>query len=569
MSTTALNRALATIQKLRAELAARSDRQPIAVVGVGLRFPGGLRDLDGYWSALSTGQDLVRPLPEGRREPFAAQWATLPHRGGFLDDVLGFDAAFFGIRTHEAQAMDPQHRILLEVSWEALEDAGITPRLVEGQRAGFFAGITNTDYNTDWRPADPEFSWLLGNLPAFAAGRVAHTLGLTGPAMTVDTACSSSLVAVHLARQALSRRECDVALAGGANLVVSPGMTRIMAQSGLLAPDGTCKPFDARANGFTRSEGCGIVVLKRLDDALRDDDRIYALIQGSALNHDGRSTSISAPSVSAQTDLIKAALADADLGPEAVGLVEAHGTGTALGDPIEMEAVAEALGRPAPDNVLHVGSVKANLGHQEAAAGIAGLLKAILCLHHRAVPPLLHFRTLNPRIDLSGTGIRLTEKLQPWLLERSGEHAAVSSFGLSGTNAHIILGAPPERTAVDGTVAVAGFEMSARDPAALRALVRDYHGRLRDLADGDYAAFAYTATQGRARHPQRLVVVAANRHEAIAALRRFLDAPAVSSEADLGEDHALPRRVLSLPPYPWQHRHLALQPPGIEDLTGR
>ncbi|WP_406217051.1 type I polyketide synthase [Streptomyces canus] len=564
---TPLTRAMETIKRLRAELAERRGDGPVAVVGVGLRLPGGITGLDAYWEALHEGRDLVRPLSDERKKPFAAQWADLPHRGGFLDDVFGFDAEFFGIRGHEARSLDPQHRMLLEVAWEALEDAALPPDRLSTAKVGLYAGLTNHDYE-HWRDDDPEFGWILGNMPCFAAGRVSYTLGLRGPALSVDTACSSSLVTVHLARQALARGECEVALAGGVNLIVAPHMTRLMSQSGLLAPDGLCKPFDARANGFTRSEGCGIVVLKRLDDAVRDGDRIHAVIEGSAVNHDGRSTSISAPNVLAQAELIRASLDDAGLEPADIGLVETHGTGTALGDPIEMEAITEVLGRPTAGAKLWIGSAKANLGHLEAAAGIAGLLKAILSLQHRVVPPLVHYRTLNPRIDLSGTGISMPTAPEPWETGASGRHAAVNSFGLSGTNAQVILRAPDpqeDRQAVP----VDGFELSAKTPEALRELAHSYHTHLDATEDAGYPDFAYTATEGRARHLHRARITAPDRTTALTALRALADGTDSRDEDAPGPYRPLPRRVVALPAYPWQRRHYAVDPPTSDASSVR
>lgn len=572
---TPLTRAMETIKRLKAELAERRGDGPVAVVGVGLRLPGGITGLDAYWEALREGRDLVRPLSDERKKPFAAQWSDLPHRGGFLDDVFGFDAQFFGIRGHEARSLDPQHRLLLEVAWEALEDAALPPDRLSTAKVGLYAGLTNHDYE-HWRDDDPEFGWILGNMPCFAAGRVSYTLGLRGPAMSVDTACSSSLVTVHLARQALARGECEVALAGGVNLIVAPHMTRLMSQSGLLAPDGLCKPFDARANGFTRSEGCGIVVLKRLDDAVRDGDRIHAVIEGSAVNHDGRSTSISAPNVLAQAELIRAALDDAGLEAADIGLVETHGTGTALGDPIEMEAITEVLGRPTAGAKLWIGSAKANLGHLEAAAGIAGMVKAILSLQHRVVPPLVHYRTLNPRIDLSGTGITMPTAPEPWEAGTNGRHAAVNSFGLSGTNAQVILRAPDTDTrAAQPDVTVGGFELSAKAPQALRELAHRYHARLAVMEDADYAAFAYTATEGRARHSHVALVSATDRATALTALRAIADGAVADTVTEGMDDHIpspyqpLPRRVVELPTYPWQRRHFAVDPPTADASSVR
>ncbi|MFH8979011.1 SDR family NAD(P)-dependent oxidoreductase [Streptomyces sp. NPDC017890] len=570
---TPLSRAMDTIKKLRAELdeaKARpaDDAGPLAVVGVGLRLPGGIADLDGYWDALAEGRDLVRPMPEHRKEPFTDEWDALPHRGGHLDDVLGFDAAFFGVSPREARSLDPQHRLLLEVAWEALEDAALPPRALaeSGRRTGLYVGVTGQDYR-DWQPAGQEDAyWLTGNGHCFAAGRIAYTLGLMGPAVAVDTACSSSLTAVHLAGQALRRGECDVALAGGVNLILSPRSTRLIQQTNSLAPDGLCKTFDARANGFTRGEGCGVVVLKRLADARRDGDRVHAVVRGSAVNQDGRSSGFTAPNVRAQISLIRAALDDAGLSPAEIGAVEAHGTGTALGDPIEVEAIVAALDRSAGGPPLRIGSVKTGLGHLEAASGIAGLIRGVLSVQRRLLPPVVHLSTLNPRIQLDGTGIEFPREVLPWEAGDSGPGSClgVSSFGMSGTNAHVVLGAPTERErtpAASGTGPVAGFEVSARTEDALRALAGLLAGRLAELPAEEYAAFAYTVTHGRARHGVRALVTAEDPRAALSALRELAaggtpeavrltdaapDAPADPATA------ALPRAVTSLPAYPWE-----------------
>ncbi|RKN47289.1 polyketide synthase [Streptomyces hoynatensis] len=537
-----------------------------------MRIPGGIEDEAGFRAALEAGRDLIRPLPEARKTPFEEEWAEVPARGGFLDEVMDFDADFFGISAREARNLDPQHRLLLEVAWEALEDAALVPERLQDARVGAYVGLSHLDYK-EWQTEEPEFSWAMGNAMSFAAGRLAYTLGLTGPAMTVDTACSSSLVTVHLARQALLRGECDLALAGGANVIASARMMRVMTRSGLLAPDGLCKSFDARANGYARAEGSGIVVLKRYRDALRDNDRVHAVIQGSAVNQDGRSTSISAPSVLAQIALIKAALADAGLTAEDIGLLEAHGTGTALGDPIEMEAVLASLGRRPANRTLYLGSVKSNLGHMEAAAGIAGLLKAVLCVKHRVVPPLVNFRTLNPRIDLAGAPIVLPTRAEPWVTERSGAFAGVSSFGLSGTNAHVIVGPPPAaepgqeapgQEAPGGPEGATGFVLTARTPEALRQLAARYGEFLDDLPEADYPAFAYTASQGRTRHKIGAYVAAPGPARARAALRLLAEGAAspdvVPFEGAPGVEVTLPRRVLGLPHYPWQRRRHAVRP---------
>ncbi|MFJ4672300.1 beta-ketoacyl synthase N-terminal-like domain-containing protein [Kitasatospora purpeofusca] len=576
---TPLTRALDTVRKLRAQLDAASGSGPLAVVGIGLRLPGGIADLDGYWDALAEGRELVGPLPAGRRGPFAAEWEQLPHSGGFLDEVMDFDAEFFGMGAAEARGVDPQQRLLLEVAWEALENAALPPDRLDAARTGLFVGITGQEY-WDWHSGELDTHWAGGNGHCFTVGRVAYALGLAGPAITVDTACSSSLVSVHLARQALARRECDVALAGGVNLVLSPRATRLHQLAGTLSPDGRCRPFDARANGFARGEGCGVLVLKRLEDARRDGDRVHAVVHGSAVNQTGRSTGFTAPNVLSEVALTEAALADAGLTPADIGLVEAHGTGTSLGDTIEMEAIAAALGRRNGGAELSVGSVKANLGHPESAAGVIALVKAVLCLRRREVPPLVNFGTLNPLIDLDGTAITLPTSLRPWP-ERGGRHAAVSAFGMGGTNAQVILGAAEDAAGSNagagaGAVPVAGFELSARTPEAVRALAGALHRRLAGLPDGSYPAFAYTAGSGRARHRWRARIAAADRAAALRALSGLAEGGAPSGVvlaereqhdrdgADSGFA-GLPRAVLDLPNYPWQRRRYAPEAPAVPE----
>ncbi len=567
---TPLSRALETIKRMRAQLDRQDGRQPLAVVGVGLRFPGGIDSLDTYWQVLAEGRDVVRPMPAARKAPFAAEWDTLPHKGGFLDDVTSFDAAFFGISPREARALDPQHRLLLEVTWEALENAALPPDRLNGTRTGLYVGITGQDYR-DWQVGEPDIYWATGNGHCFAAGRIAYTLGFTGPAIAVDTACSSGLVAVHLASQALRRGECDMAVAGGVNLILSPRSTRLVKQTRTLAPDGLCKTFDARANGFTRSEGCGVVILKRLDHALRDGDHVHAVIHGSAVNQDGRSSGLTAPNVLSQIALVEAALADANLAPADIGLVEAHGAGTALGDPIEMAALSAALGQKNGGARLYVGSVKTNLGHMEAAAGIAGLLKVVACCAHRAIPALVHYRTLNPRIDLTGTGITLPTTLVPWKPGDAGRFAGISSFGISGTNAHVIVGSG-DRGQPRAAPAASGFELAAKTPEALRALAVRFRDRLAELPADEYGAFAYTVTSGRARHGVRARVAAADKVAAMAALDAIANG-APCAAAALGAHDApreeLPRCVVVLPHYPWEREHHAPHPPAAESVPAR
>ncbi|NJP45292.1 type I polyketide synthase [Actinacidiphila epipremni] len=559
---TPLTRALDTIRQLRQRLDEQQGNQPVAVVGIGLRLPGGIEDLDGYWAALAEGRDLVTTMPEHRKGPFGAEWDGLPQRGGYLDEVLDFDAAFFGISPREARHLDPQHRLLLEVAWEALEDAGLPADRLAGSRTGFYLGIMWQDYR-DWLAGEPDAYWTTGNGHNFAAGRIAYALGLNGPALSVDTACSSSLVSVHLAVQALRRGECETAFAAGANLMMSPRSMRLVQETRSLSPDGLCRTFDARAGGFTRGEGCGVLVLKRLDHALRDGDRVHAVIRGTAVNQDGRSGGFTAPNVLSQGAVIEQALAEAGLEPADIGYVEAHGTGTALGDPIEMEALAMTLGRRNGGRQVQVGAVKTNLGHLESAAGVAGLVKAVLCLRERKIPPLVHFRTLNPRIDLSGTGITVPAELTDWAPE-SGQYAGVSSFGMSGTNAHVVLGAAPEAAPVD-VPAPAGFPVSARTPEALRALAARYAAHLDTLDGADYPAFAASAATGRTRMEEVAWIAAPDARSAAAKLRALASGAEEPAPVPDGLPEA-PRVVAALPPYPWQRRRFA--PEAAEPPAG-
>ena len=382
---------------------------PIAIVGIGCRFPGAA-GVEGYWELLRTGVDAVREVPADRwavdeyYDPRAATPGRMSTRwGGFLDEVDRFDAAFFGISAREARSMDPQQRLVLEVAWEALEQGGLGADRLRGSQTGVFIGASTTDYTLlhdvtrDVTRIDQYYG--TGTGLGFTAGRVAYLLGLEGPAIAVDTACSSSLVAIHLACQSLRAGECDMAIAGGVNLVLSPVGGIYVSQVGAVSPDGRCKAFDASANGYVRAEGCGLVVLKRRADALEGRDTIYASIAGSAVNQDGRSAGLTVPSGPAQQKVIARAMQMAGVEPSSIDYVEAHGTGTALGDPIELRALGMVLGagRPA-DAPLLVGSVKSNLGHLESAAGVAGLIKTVLALRHRIVPPTLHVREPTPHV---------------------------------------------------------------------------------------------------------------------------------------------------------------------------
>ncbi|MGW0806541.1 beta-ketoacyl synthase N-terminal-like domain-containing protein [Nonomuraea sp. NPDC002799] len=409
--------------------------EPVAVVGIGCRFPGA-HGASAYWKMLIDGVDAVGEVPAGRWEAFYGD--TVPagttRHGGFLDDVAGFDAEFFGIAPGEAAAMDPQHRLLLETAWEALEHGGIAPRSLAGTRTGVFAGVSGTEYaHLTGRNLATVDAWTAtGAAPSIAANRLSYLLDLRGPSMAVDTACSSSLVATHLAVSSLRTGECDLALAAGVNLLLSPLVTVAFDRGGGTAADGRCKAFDASADGMVRAEGCGVVVLKRLPDALRDGDRVLAVISATAVNQDGRSNGLVAPNPEAQESLLRQVYDGLGRGPD---YIEAHGTGTYLGDPIEARAIAAAV----PTPVL-LGSAKTNLGHLEAAAGVAGLIKTVLALHHGVIPPSLHFRRPNPHIPWDT--LQVVTAPTPWP-RGAARRAGVSAFGFGGTNAHVALDAPP------------------------------------------------------------------------------------------------------------------------------
>ncbi len=535
-----LRRALAALKEMRTRLEEmqRAAHEPIAIVGMGCRVPGADSPA-AFWQLLRDGVDAISEVPASRWDRDAlfdadpeAAGKVATRWGGFLRDVEHFDAGFFGISPREAAQMDPQQRLLLEVAWETLEAAGQPPRALAGSATGVFVGIHShsNDYYLlqagDLEQLDAYSG--TGSSHSVMSGRISYLLDLRGPSLALDTACSSSLMAVHLAVQSLRRRECSAALAGGVNLILEPTFTTAASRMHMMAADGRCKFGDARADGFVRGEGCGMVFLKRLSDAQAAGDPILAVIRGSATNQDGRSNGLTAPNGPSQVAVLRAALADAGLQPAAIGFVEAHGTGTALGDPIEIEALAEVHGAPAdPGQRVLLGSLKANMGHLEGAAGVVGLIKAVLTLQHGEVPPQLHFRSLNPHISLDGTPFEIPTTLRPWPAGDRPRHAGVSSFGWSGTNAHVVLGeAPPLAVpAPAATGAAAGAHLlvlSAQTPAALRDLAAAWL----PLLDGDAATvqnLCAGAALRRDHHAWRLAAAAqdgAGLHAALAAFAR-------------------------------------------------
>ena len=434
--------------------------EPIAIVAVSCRFPGA-PDPEAFWEVLSGGVDAIREVPEDRfdidefydPDP-ETPGKTYTRFGGFLDGIDGFDPEFFGISPREAVWIEPQQRLMLETAWEGLERAGYSPAALRGSRTGIFVGVGANEYahllsSESIDKIEPYF--ITGNALNAISGRVAFALGLEGPAVAVDTACSSALVAVHQACQALHSGDCDMALAGGVNVLLSPVTVIAASRARMLSPVGRCKTFDASADGYVRSEGCGILVLKRLSDAVRDGDRVCAVIPSSAVNQDGASSGLTVPNGGAQQRLIGAALARAGLAGGDVDYLEAHGTGTPLGDPIEVQAAAAAYGASRDaDRPLLMGSVKTNIGHLESASGAAGLIKVVLSLQHEVLPQSLHFEKPSPHIPWDSLPVRVVDKAIPWQANGRPRRAGVSSFGFTGTNAHVLIEeAPPQPATAD------------------------------------------------------------------------------------------------------------------------
>jgi acyl transferase domain-containing protein/acyl carrier protein/SAM-dependent methyltransferase len=530
-----LKRALLALQDLRGRLETveGAKREPIAIVGMGCRFPGGAGSPAAFWQLLCEGRDAIVEVPAERWDLNAfydpdpqAPGRMYSRYGGFVDGIDQFDPAFFGISPREAVNMDPQQRLLLEVSWEALEHGGQAPQKLFRSRTGVFVGIANCDYLrfhlTDIAQVDTYSS--TGNALSIAAGRLSYTLGLQGPAMVVDTACSSSLVTVHLACQSLRSGECDLALAGGVNLILSPDASVALSKGQMLARDGRCKTFDASADGYVRSEGCGMIVLKRLSDALRDGDSVLAVIRGSAINQDGRSNGLTAPNGLAQQDVIRTALERAAVEPSQVTYVEAHGTGTSLGDPMEVQALDAVLSKDRPpDQPLKIGSVKTNLGHLETAAGIAGLIKVVLALQHGEIPPHLHLRNPSPFIAWENLPIVVPTTRTAWPSTSAGRIAGISSFGYSGTNAHVVLQEAPAREAVCATAGVDRpmhvLTLSAKTAEALSEMKERMAQLLATPGAPALADVCYSAATGRSHFRHRVAVVGSTCGEVAAKLR--------------------------------------------------
>ncbi len=516
------------------------DKEPVAIIGIGCRFPGA-NGPEAFWQLLRNGVDAITEVPADRWDSrafystdFAAQGKMNTRWGGFLNLIDHFDAAFFNITPREAAQMDPQQRLLLEVAWEALDDAGQVPAQLSGTRTGVFIGVSNNEYAALQltNPAQIDAYASTGGALSIAANRLSYFFDLRGPSMVIDTACSSSLVAVHLACRSLWHGESSLALVGGVNLILSPSVTISFSQAGAMSPDGRCKSFDAQANGIVRGEGVGVVVLKPLSRAMAEGDPIYAVIRGSAITQDGRSNGITAPSRRAQEAVLTEAYRDAGISPGRVQYIETHGTGTLLGDPIEAQALGSVIATDRdPGHYCAIGSVKTNIGHCEAAAGIAGLIKVALSIKHQAIPPSLHFQKPNPHIPFEKLQLRVQQSLSLWPDDAGPVVAGVSAFGFGGTNGHVVLeevqgiSIAPQQNGDDDLDRAYVLPISAHNAEALESVARSYKELLEfDVSDQKLSMkdICYTASLRRSHHDNRLAITARSKAEASERLDLFL-----------------------------------------------
>jgi acyl transferase domain-containing protein len=526
-----------------------SAREPIAILGVGCRFPGGITDPETFWAALCARFNAIGDIPSDRwnlprfhSSNRSAQGKMYIRRGGFLHQPLDeMDAGFFGISPREAESLDPQQRLLLEVSWEAMENAGLDVPALAAAKIGVFVGAFTLDHMLNQMGVASRdhigAHTAVGSTMTMLSNRISHAFDFRGPSISMDTACSSSLVALHQACQALWTAQCSMALAGGVNVILRPEMPIAMCKGGFLAEDGLCKSFDARADGYGRGEGAGMVVLKPLSDAIRDNDPIAALVHATGVNQDGRTNGITVPNGAAQEALMREVCAAAGIGPQKVTYVEAHGTGTALGDPIEAAAIGAVYGksRSEGEEPCIIGSVKSNIGHLEAASGIAGIIKSVLCLIHNRVPPLATLETPNPSIPFTSLGLRLADTLLPLAKRSEPTFIGVNSFGYGGTNAHIVLGSAPDRadalakhlganadvSALGGTYTL---PLSAETEAGLTALASSYIRFLEEPSAPPLDEVVFSAAVRRSHLTKRLAVIGHDRLAIVEKLWKFVEA---------------------------------------------